>query len=37
MPEPTPSDHEVLTGLIEHVTYQTAENGFCVLRLTKHP
>jgi exodeoxyribonuclease V alpha subunit len=31
--EPTPSDREVLTGLVERVTYQNAENGFCVLRL----
>ena len=31
--EPTPSDHEVLTGLVERVTYQSAENGFCVLRV----
>src|SRR5215831_16786693 len=31
--EPTPSDREVLTGLIERVTYQNAENGFCVLRV----
>ena len=26
--EPTPSDREVLTGLVERVTYQNAENGF---------
>jgi exodeoxyribonuclease V alpha subunit len=31
--EPTPSDREVLTGLVERVTYQNAENGFCVLRV----
>jgi exodeoxyribonuclease V alpha subunit len=31
--EPTPSDREVLTGLVERVTYQNAENGFCVLRI----
>jgi hypothetical protein len=31
--EPRPSDREVLTGLIERVTYQNAENGFCVLRV----
>jgi exodeoxyribonuclease V alpha subunit len=31
--EPTPSDREVLTGLIERVTYQNTENGFCVLRV----
>ena len=28
-----PPDREVLTGLIERVTYQNAENGFCVLRV----
>ncbi len=31
--QPTPSDHEVLTALVERVTYQNAENGFCVLRV----
>jgi hypothetical protein len=31
--EPTPSDREVLTGLVERITYQNAENGFCVLRI----
>ena len=31
--EPRPADREVLTGLIERVTYQNAENGFCVLRV----
>ncbi len=31
--EPTPSDREVLTGLVERVTYQNAENGFCVIRV----
>src|SRR5499426_3478010 len=31
--EPKPSDREVLTGLVERVTYQNAENGFCVLRV----
>jgi len=31
--EPAPSDHEVLTGLAERVTYQNAENGFCVVRI----
>src|SRR6266550_8671731 len=31
--QPTPSDHEVLTGLVERVTYQNVENGFCVLRV----
>src|SRR6266567_378558 len=30
---PTPSDREVLTGVVERVTYQNAENGFCVLRV----
>jgi exodeoxyribonuclease V alpha subunit len=30
---PTLSDREVLTGLVERVTYQNAENGFCVLRV----
>jgi len=30
--EPTPSDREVLTGLVERVTYQNA-GGFCVLRV----
>jgi exodeoxyribonuclease V alpha subunit len=29
---PTPSDREVLAGSVERVTYQNAENGFCVLR-----
>ena len=31
--EPRPADREVLTGLVERVTYQNAENGFCVLRV----
>src|SRR6266571_2991048 len=31
--QPSPSDHEVLTGLVERVTYQNAENGFCVVRI----
>jgi exodeoxyribonuclease V alpha subunit len=31
--EPTQSDRELLTGLVERVTYQNAENGFCVLRV----
>src|SRR6266571_3413784 len=26
--QPTPSDHEVLTGLVERVTYQNVGNGF---------
>jgi exodeoxyribonuclease V alpha subunit len=31
--EPQPSDREVLAGLVERVTYQNAENGFCVIRV----
>jgi hypothetical protein len=31
-PSPEKSPHEVLTGLVERVTYHNAENGFCVLR-----
>ena len=31
--EPTPSDREVLAGLVERVTYQNSENGFCVIRV----
>jgi exodeoxyribonuclease V alpha subunit len=31
--QPTPSDREVFTGLVERVTYQNAENGFCVIRV----
>ena len=31
--EPMTSDREVLTGLVERVTYQNTENGFCVLRV----
>jgi exodeoxyribonuclease V alpha subunit len=31
--EPSPSDREVLAGLVERVTYQNAENGFCVIRV----
>jgi exodeoxyribonuclease V alpha subunit len=31
--ERSPADREVLTGLVERVTYQNAENGFCVLRV----
>jgi exodeoxyribonuclease V alpha subunit len=27
------SDREVLTGLVEHVIYRNAENGFCVVRV----
>ena len=32
-PEPQPSDREVLARLVERVTYQNAENGFCVIRV----
>src|ERR1700748_1413663 len=31
--EPQPSDREVLAGLVERVTHQNAENGFCVIRV----
>ena len=32
--QPKPlSDREVLAGLVERVTYQNAENGFCVIRV----
>src|SRR3984893_16971434 len=31
--EPQPSVTEVLAGLGERVTYQNAENGFCVIRV----
>jgi exodeoxyribonuclease V alpha subunit len=31
--DPQPSDREVLAGLVERVTYQNAENGFCVIRV----
>jgi exodeoxyribonuclease V alpha subunit len=31
--EPILSDREVLAGLVERVTYQNAENGFCVIRI----
>jgi exodeoxyribonuclease V alpha subunit len=31
--EPPKSDGEVLAGLVERVTYQNAENGFCVIRV----
>jgi hypothetical protein len=30
---PQPSDREVLAGLVERVTYQNADNGFCVIRV----
>jgi exodeoxyribonuclease V alpha subunit len=28
-----PSDRELLAGLVERVTYQNADNGFCVIRV----
>ena len=31
--EPDPSDWEVLAGMVERVTYQNVENGFCVIRV----
>jgi exodeoxyribonuclease V alpha subunit len=31
--QPSQSDREVLAGLVERVTYQNAENGFCVIRV----
>ena len=31
--EPKSSDREVLAGLVERVTYQNAESGFCVVRV----
>jgi exodeoxyribonuclease V alpha subunit len=31
--EQKPADREVLAGLVERVTYQNAENGFCVIRV----
>ena len=31
--EPLPSNSEVLAGRVERVTYQNAENGFCVIRV----
>ena len=31
--QPHSSDREVLAGLVERVTYQNAENGFCVIRV----
>ena len=31
--QPHPSDREVLARLVERVTYQNAENGFCVIRV----
>src|SRR5215218_8689030 len=32
-PQPEPSTGEVLSGLVERVTYHNPENGFCVLRV----
>jgi exodeoxyribonuclease V alpha subunit len=31
--EQKPADREVLAGLVERVTYQNVENGFCVIRV----
>ena len=31
--ESNPSDRQVLAGLVERVTYQNSENGFCVIRV----
>jgi exodeoxyribonuclease V alpha subunit len=31
--EAPPSDREVLAGSVERVTYQNADNGFCVVRV----
>src|ERR1700746_3942458 len=31
--ESQPSDREVLAGLVEPVTYQNADSGFCVIRV----
>jgi hypothetical protein len=31
--EAQPSDRQVLAGLVERVTYQNADNGFCVVRV----
>jgi exodeoxyribonuclease V alpha subunit len=31
--EAPPSDREVLAGLVERVTYQNVDNGFCVVRV----
>jgi exodeoxyribonuclease V alpha subunit len=31
--EPQPSVREVLAGLVERVTYQNADSGFCVIRV----
>lgn len=32
-PQPHSSTQEVLAGLVERVTYDNAENGFCVIRI----
>jgi exodeoxyribonuclease V alpha subunit len=32
-PETQAPDREVLAGLVERVTYQNTENGFCVIRV----
>jgi exodeoxyribonuclease V alpha subunit len=32
MAQPQSATQEVLAGLVERVTYHSAENGFCVLR-----
>ncbi len=31
--EPKRSDREVLAGLVERVTYQNSQNGYCVIRV----
>ena len=31
--ERIPSHRDVLVGLVERVTYQNADNGFCVVRI----
>ena len=31
--EAQPTNREVLAGLVERVTYQNADNGFCVVRV----
>src|SRR5271163_2292539 len=31
--DPQPTDREVLAGLVERVTYQNSDNGFCVIRV----
>jgi exodeoxyribonuclease V alpha subunit len=32
-PQSEPSTQEVMAGLVERVTYQNADNGFCVIRV----